>query len=204
MSFKYLIVFATLMFMGAGAFSVVWAQDAIPTLDPALEDCRALMIDPPPLEANAPRLRIIEPLTDTVFYGDQLNMQIAADNFTLTDGGHWHIWVNGELHGMVYEPRTFLNLAPGTYRLCANLGDGEHLDMGIPDGIVITVMAAGAGTPTSTPFSTPAPNEAPISAPLPEGGGIASNPLVVILMGVGAAVGGILAGSLMGRRGKKK
>lgn len=203
MLIKYLVVFATLMLMGAQSFSHVLAQDAIPTLDPALEDCRALMVDPPPLEANAPRLRILEPLSDTVFYGDQLNMQIVAENFALTDGGHWHIWVDGVLTGMVYEARTFLNLAPGTYRICANLGDGDHLDMGIPDGITITVMAAGAGTPTSTPFSTPSPNEAPISAPLPEGG-VVSNPLVIVLMGVGAAVGGILAGSLMGRRGKKK
>jgi hypothetical protein len=162
------------------------------------------MIDPPPLGDSSPVLEIIEPQDGATIYGNTVEIRVAVENFDIAAGGHWHVWVNETLTGMVFEGRTILSLEPGTYRVCANLGDAQHMDMGIPDGITINVQAAAGGTPTSTLASTPLPDEAPAAPPQPEGGsGLTSNPVLIAIIGVIAAIGGAVMGVMMGRRKTK-
>ncbi len=155
-------------------------------------ECAALMVNPPPLANPPPTARIIEPADGAIIYGGQVIVAIQADNFELTQGSHWHLWVDDTLMGMVYEPRAQIFLSPGTYRLCATLGDDQHADLGIPAGITITVREALEGTPTP-------PADTAIAAPQPEPDSTL-NPVVILLLGGAAALGGILIGARMGRR----
>jgi len=80
-----------------------------------------------------------------------VTIQIQTNNFDVTtDGQHWHLWVNGTLTGMVYQPTAIIDLAPGEYTLCASLGNSQHADIGMPDGIRLMVKPSQAGIPTAT------------------------------------------------------
>ncbi|MDX2161620.1 MAG: hypothetical protein SF162_09870 [bacterium] len=171
------------------SFTAAHAQDSAPAADP-LADCRALMVDPPPLGENPPTIRIIDPPDGAAIYGDAVQITIQAEHFDLAAGGHWHVWVGPNLFGMVFENRTVISLQPGEYRLCANLGDAQHVDLGVPDAINITVYPAGEGTPASIVDPSVRPPE-------PEPG---ANPLVIVLLGGGAAIGGVTLGTILGRR----
>ncbi len=115
------------------------------------ERCRALMTTTPEDLPDTPSITILTPEHEATTYGNLVVVQVEPTNFTFGEGRHWHVWVNGALQGMVYQPTTVLNLPPGTYEICALLGDAEHQDLGIPDGVLVTVADAGAGTPTAAP-----------------------------------------------------
>ncbi|MFN8529554.1 MAG: hypothetical protein U0670_13155 [Anaerolineae bacterium] len=187
---------AALVVLLMGSVSAVFAQstpEATPDITADLSgvsDCLALMGNPPPLTDPPIRARIVSPEDNSVISGGRVVIEIAAENFSLAEGSHWHVWVDGTLYGMVFEPRTVLTLPPGTYRICANLGTAEHLDLGIPDGITITIQPSAAGTPTPAidPTVRPPQNEP------------AANPLLIIVLGGFAAVAGLLVGTRLGKR----
>lgn len=115
-------------------------------------ECAALLPAdrPMPEGADAPSIRIVQPSADVV-YGSAVSVTIATENYDVTaEGRHWHLWVNGQLMGMTYQPTAIIDLTPGTYTLCASLGNAEHADIGMPAGIRLTVAAAAAGTATAT------------------------------------------------------
>jgi len=171
--------------------STASAQEAAP--DPRIDACRALMINPPPLGENPPSVRILYP-DDGAEVVAPVEIAIETENMEFTDVNHWHVWVDGMLYGMVYEPRTVLNLPPGQHEICANLGDSQHMDIGMPDARTIMVIIPGVGTPTPVidPVVRP-PDPEPALSPL----------LIAGLIGA-AAVGGLFLGSRLGRRGRIK
>ncbi len=140
---------------------------------------------------NAPTIRIVTPADGSTLYGSSFTVSVDIQNFDLmtTDGRHWHMWVNGQLQGMVYQPDVILDLAPGVNHICASLGDGNHADLGEPSEVTVTVYKAAAGTPTTPP-----------SAPAGTGRAVAEGiaPVqIALIVGIGllAAVGGWWMGS---------
>jgi hypothetical protein len=180
----YKSVLVLVIFGGAITAS---AQSETATLQ---DQCRALMIDPPPLSDPPESVEIVIPRENQDIYGSTVNVRVVPSNFSLDAGGHWHLWVDNDLAGMIYGDRAVIELEPGTYRLCAFVGDEEHIDLGIPDGIMVTVREALRGTPTAAPdvgAVAPTPRES-------------ANPLVIIVLGGLAALGGVVVGSRLGKR----
>lgn len=200
--FKALIITAVVVVMTLPTL----AQSPFPTTPSAddgnvLADCIRLLPADRPNESgpNAPTIRIVQPTTDVV-YGGTVSIQIQTNNFDVSaDGGqHWHLWVDGTLTGMVYQQNAVIDLKPGTHTICASLGNTQHADIGMPDGIRLTVEAAQAGTPTATLAVDRA------SAQVQPEGQISTGQ-IILLVGGGllAAVGGWWIGNRM-PKGKKK
>ncbi len=199
---KALIIFAVAVLMALPTL----AQSPSPTTPPAedsnvLADCIRLLPANRPIEsgANAPTVRIVQPTTDVV-YGSTVSIQIQTNHFDVSaEGGqHWHLWVNGTLTGMVYQKDAVIDLQPGNYTICASLGNSQHADIGMPDGIRLKVEAAQAGTPTATLVV-----DRTAAQIQPEGQ--ISTGQIILLVGGGllAAVGGWWIGNRM-PKGKKK
>jgi hypothetical protein len=144
-----LMVWTLLLWAGA-----VQAEDVTATPDTStlVADCtRLLAADRPiPTGPDAPSIRFVQPMT-SVIYGQTVTIEVTTTNFDInSEGNHWHLWVNGQLQGMVYQPTAIIDLPPGTYQICATMGDANHVDIGIPAAMEITMQAAAAGTPTPT------------------------------------------------------
>jgi hypothetical protein len=151
---------------------------------------------PIPAGSDAPSIRIVQPASPVV-YGSAVTVAIQAENFDVTsEGRHWHLWVNGQLQGMVYQPTAIIDLAPGTYTLCASLGNADHADIGMPSGIQITVEPAKPGIPTPT---LPVAREQAQVQPEPTG---PTTGQLMLLVGGGllAAIGGWWLGARLNRR----
>ncbi len=167
---------------------------------PVIEHCRQLMNVAAPTDAgpDAPSIRIIEPTDNGVVYGTQLAVTVETDNFEInSEGNHWHIWVDGQLQMMLYGPTAIINVAPGTHEVCAIMSDVNHVDLGLPAGVTLTIAQPAAGTPTTTPPVAP---EVAATYSQPEGSGI--SPLLLVAFGLLAAVGGWWLGTRLpkGRR----
>ncbi len=191
------VVVATLLTVFIGV-SVAAAQSSDPVV---VQHCQELMNPAPdqPTGPTAPSIRITEPDTRGTAYGRQVAVTVDVQNFEISPNGqHWHVWVDGQLQMMVYGPTALINVAPGTHEICAIMGDANHLDIGTPAGISITVVDAGQGTPTTTP---PIASEAAAATQTPE---TRHNPAVMILVLAGAiviaGVGGWWVGGRLSRR----
>ena len=184
----------TTLLMNFSMLSSFSAQTAVPV---TCEDLVAA--DRPRFSGlNAPTIRIVTPTDGDTLYGSSFTISVDIQNFDImtTDGRHWHLWVNGQLAGMVYQKDVTLDLAPGINQICASLGDGNHADLGEPAGVTVTVYQAAAGTPTTPP-----------SAPAGTGGVISENisPVqIALIVGIGlvAAVGGWWMGSRLPKQKK--
>ncbi len=157
---------------------------------------------PMPSGPDAPTLRIVQPAADATIYGGTITVSIQTNNFDVDaqSGRHWHLWVNDQLRGMVYQDDAVLDLEPGTYRICASLGNTDHADMGMPDGIVLTIEEPLAGTPTAT--LAVSREQATIQ---PEATSPDSSQLILLVAGgLLAAVGGWWIGSRMPKQRKAK
>ncbi|MEO8611148.1 MAG: hypothetical protein ABI690_24845 [Chloroflexota bacterium] len=169
--------------------NVAAAQTAVPTLTP----CEALLAPDRPRFSgpNAPTIRIVTPADGSTLYGASFTVSVDIQNFDIatTDGRHWHLWVNGQLAGMVYQKDVTIDLQPGANQICATLGDINHADLGEPSSVMVTVFQAAVGTPT-TPPSAPAGTGKAISEDI--------SPIqiaVIAVIGLVAAVGGWWLGS---------
>lgn len=69
---------------------------------------------------------------------------LDAPNFPLTDGNHWHLFVDGELYSMYYEPEARLTLGQGARRLTAALSGPDHCEYGVQTTSVVDVPASSA------------------------------------------------------------
>ncbi len=178
------------------------ASLAAQSSDPVVvQHCQQLMNLAPdqPTGPTAPSIRITEPATGSTIYGRQVAVTVAVQNFEISPNGqHWHVWVDGQLQMMVYGPTALINVAPGTHEICAIMGDANHLDIGIPAGISITVVDAGQGTPTTTPPIAP---EAAAATQTPE---TRQDPAVMILVLAGAIVVAGVGGWWVGGRLSKR
>ena len=170
----------------------VAAQTAIPPVTTTCEDL--LPPDRPTFSgANAPTIRFSAPVDGSDLYGTGVTISVDIQNFDLSanEGRHWHLWVNGQLQGMVYQPSTIIDLEPGSYQICASLGDSNHADMGQPAEVLVTVYEAAAGTPTSAP-AIPAET---VGELIVEPGVTPGQIALIVGMGLAAAVGGWWLGS---------
>ena len=181
------------------SLSTVNAQSATPSV---IEQCAALLPDDRPIEtgAGAPFIRFTTPTDGGVVYSGEVIVSVETQNFDIESAAaHWHLWVNGRLMGMLYQASGVIDLEPGTFQLCASMGDTNHMDLGMPAGITIMVQQPAAGT--AIPTLAISREEAPI-IPEPE-----SSPLqIVLIVGLGlvAAVGGWWLGARLSKRGKPK
>ena len=182
--------------------AVVPAFAQTPTPNPAtlIEDCaRNLPPDRPmPTGPNAPRIKIIAPTTQTVITSDQptlgdVNFTVETINWELPGyyseeaARHWHLWLNNSVWGMFYQNTALSGIPYGTWRICATLGDSEHLNIGMPDAILLTVQQVGGQTVITTQPAAPLP---PPAAPDPA--------LLVVVAAAGLFVAG--GGYALGRR----
>lgn len=175
------------------------AQPATPSV---IEQCAALLADdrPMPTGENAPTIRIVSPADGEVMYGRETAITVETQHFDLASGaGHWHLWVNGQLMGMLYQANGVIDLTPGTYQICASMGGTDHRDFGMPDGITITVQQPAAGTPV--PTLAISRESAPVLSE-PD----ASPVQIVLFIGLGllAAFGGWWLGSRLPKRRQHK
>jgi hypothetical protein len=169
-----------------------------PEAETVVDECaRLLPLDRPmPAGLDAPTVRLAQPSSD-VIYGSAVTIAIETENFDVTsEGRHWHLWVNGQLQGMVYQPTAIIDLAPGNYTICASLGNTDHADIGMPAGMQITVEQPQVGVPTPT---LPVAREQAQVQPETSG---PSTEQVLLLAGGGllAAVGGWWLGTRLTRR----
>jgi hypothetical protein len=172
-----------------------WAQGETPSV---VEQCAALLpADRPiPSGADAPSIRIVAPREGDVIYGGEVAVSIETENFDLTaEARHWHLWIDGQLMGMVYQDVGIIDLTPGTHQLCVSMGNTDHADLGIPDGITITVQQETPGIPTPTLSITR--EEAPVLA---EPGPSPAQIVMIVGLGLLAAVGGWWFGSRLPKR----
>jgi hypothetical protein len=79
-------------------------------------------------------ITIAAPAMGTTFSsGDDIVVEITIENFILNeDGSHWHVYVDGESHGMVVGNNTrqvLHGLAPGDHEIIAYLAVGTHEEL---------------------------------------------------------------------------
>jgi hypothetical protein len=165
---------------------VLLAVDAVsaqtPTPNPAtiLQDCAKMLSPdrPNPTGPDAPTIKIVSPVSGTVIRSNEDNFatvqfSVETQNFDLpgTDVNeadrHWHLWLNNGVWAMEYQNDAISYLPYGTWRVCITLADAEHVEIGMPDGILLVVERSDSisteiplATPTILPFqrSTPTPN----------------------------------------------
>lgn len=192
MFFRGLFLFSILV---AGAVFPIHAQTGMPSV---IDQCAALLAAdrPMPTGESAPSIRIVSPADNAVVYGSEIAITVETQHFDLAStAGHWHLWVNGQLRGMLYQESGVIDLTPGTYQVCASMGGTDHRDMGMPDGITITVQQPVAGTPIPTlevlRENAPVLSE-PDASPLP----------ILLIAGLGllAAFGGWWLGARLPKR----
>jgi len=146
----------------------ILAQTPTPNPDTLLEDCtRSLPPDRPmPTGADAPRIKIVAPTTQTVITSDQptlgdVNFTVETVNWELPGyyteeaARHWHLWLNDGVWGMFYGNTALSGIPYGTWRICASLGDTQHLDIGMPDAILLTVQRVDDQTVITTQPAAP-------------------------------------------------
>jgi hypothetical protein len=206
----------------SGSYISVQAQTATPNPDTVLQDCaKALPPDRPmPTGPNAPSIKILAPPPGSIARGDDrkfVDMEFIVDiqNFDVGDSQqqgearkHWHLWLNNGVWGMFYQTHGFTGIPYGTWRVCASLGDENHTDIGMPDGMILVVERTGAtlfAAPSATPPATSIPTEAvtptPQAVPISETG--STTPLSPLLM-LGAGMLALLTGFALGLRGSRR
>lgn len=170
-----------------------------PTSSDLIGECAQLLAPDRPISTapDAPSIQLLSP-TEGTLYGSAVTVNIQANNYDVTsEGRHWHLWVNGQLMGMVYQPTAIIDLEPGDYTLCVSLGNTQHADIGMPAGVRITVDQPLSGTPTATLTVDRAAAQIQ-----PEGAVSPVQVMMLVVGGVFAAVGGWWLGNKI-PKGKK-
>jgi hypothetical protein len=144
--------------------SLAAAQTPTPNPNTVLADCVAAL--PPdrfnPTGPDAPRIRIVSPQNGAVFYGTDrfvsVEFTVELENFDISNSSpedenarHWHLWLNNGVWGMLYQSTAVIDIPPGTWRICASMGDADHADIGMPDGIMISIVQQTPVAPTLLP-----------------------------------------------------
>ncbi len=186
---------------------IVQAQTPTPNPDTLMQDCtrnlsadRSIATGP-----DAPSIKIIAPATGTVIVSNEatladVNFTVEVQNWNLPgyyseqEAPHWHLWLNDSVWGMFYQTDALSGVPYGTWRICASLGDANHVDVGMPDAILLTVKRQDSQTASITVQPTAAvqispPTSAPEQPPI----------LLIIVLGIFALIGGLM----LGRRARK-
>ncbi len=99
-------------------------------------------------------ITITSPISNTEFVATDnvsitIPITIATANFIIdelpanggTGDGHWHIWLDGNMEGMVYDNDTELLLSVGTHTIMAQLVDNDHQPTGSTSTVIVKVAS---------------------------------------------------------------
>ena len=64
-----------------------------------------------------------------------------TENFDLTNGNHWHLFIDGEVQGMIFESTTPIELAEGEHEVMGVLTNADHCDLPVSDSVMVMGMA---------------------------------------------------------------
>ena len=92
---------------------------------------------------NGSAVQILSPADgDTFKVGDEVTVEIELENFTLGEGNHWHIYVDGSSWGMVVGENiddTLRGLELGEHEISVYLSIDTHEELEEGDAITIVV-----------------------------------------------------------------
>ena len=65
---------------------------------------------------------------------------VTADleSFEIHDGNHWHLFLDGDLHGMFFETSTEVQMSEGMHEVRGALVDADHCEVGVEDTVMFT------------------------------------------------------------------
>jgi len=137
------------------------ASAQTPTPDPAtiMQDCIEVLRPERPNETgpDAPTIKIVAPVSGSIVRSSEetfatINFSVETQNFDLPETEldeaserHWHLWLNNGVWAMYYQSEVVGSIPYGTWRVCAVMADAEHIDMGMPDAIMLTVERTESG-----------------------------------------------------------
>jgi hypothetical protein len=91
---------------------------------------------------NGAAIHILSPADGATFNaGDEVTVAVEVENFTLGEGNHWHIYVDGSSWGMVMGENTddiVRGLEPGEHEISVYLSIETHEEL--EDGDAVTIM----------------------------------------------------------------
>lgn len=92
---------------------------------------------------NGAAVRILFPADGAVFQvGDEIPVEVELENFELSEGNHWHIFIDGSSWGMVMGGNTdevVRGLEAGDHELSVFLSNEDHEELEDGDAIMIVV-----------------------------------------------------------------
>jgi hypothetical protein len=92
---------------------------------------------------NGSAIHILSPADGATFgAGDEVTVEVEVENFTLGEGNHWHIYVDGSSWGMVMGENTddtLRGLEPGEHEIGVYLSIDTHEELEDGDAITIVV-----------------------------------------------------------------
>jgi hypothetical protein len=215
---RFILLSGALMLFGM--YAPVRAQTATPNPGTVLQDCASSLAPdrPNPTGPDAPSIRILAPPPGSIARSDadkfvDIEFIVEINNFDIGKGQdearkHWHLWLNNSVWGMFYQPNGFSGIPYGTWRVCASLGDENHADIGMPDGMILVVERTSAGgTIAAVQPTSPAPQPTPTLPPTPQAESayetVSTAPLSPLLM-LGAGIVALGAGLALGLRASRK
>ena len=92
---------------------------------------------------NGAVIRLLSPVDGATFDDhDHITIEVATENFPLTEGNHWHIYLNDEPHEMVEGGATTYrldHLKAGTYVIRVTMSNADHDELEEGASVTITV-----------------------------------------------------------------
>jgi hypothetical protein len=92
---------------------------------------------------NGAAIDIVSPAEGATFNtGDEVTVEVEVENFTLGEGNHWHIYVDGSSWGMVMGENTddtMRGLEPGEHEISVYLSIDTHEELEDGDAVTIVV-----------------------------------------------------------------
>jgi len=137
-----LAVMLTLVFGGRPAAASHLA-DGTPTPEGSMEDDHGDR-----LPANGATISIVSPEDDATLTGRSVTVKVEKAHFTLGEGNHWHVYVDGSVRGMSQgnsDTQIVNDLEPGEHEIEVVLSTSEHQELDASDHVIIHVEAEGTG-----------------------------------------------------------
>jgi hypothetical protein len=157
------------------AAAPVSAQTPTPNPATLFDDCTRILSPDRPLATgpDAPTIRIVSPVSGTTIRSSEeifapVQFSVETTHFDLPGTAedeaqrHWHLWLNNGVWGMYYQNEVLGHIPYGTWRVCAVMADAEHVDLGMPDAILLIVERAESGETVVIPPSAQS-NFSPVS-----------------------------------------
>ena len=108
-------------------------------------------IIPPGVGGSDAAVSIVTPDNGEQVWADRVRIKVAVQNGTIatspqdTEGGHLHLYVDGQLQQMPYADQVDITMTPGTHRLRVEYVDNRHIPFDPPVDATVTVEAVPQG-----------------------------------------------------------